>query len=138
MLLAAALLALHLNPVSPNTPNRQPQIAAGNGVVALAFGSGDAIWLDDRDVPGKKLWGAFSNDAGASWSKNVMLFASPEKTICECCHPSLLALGHGEFAAMWRNAVGGSRDFYAMRLRDGKPITGAVKQGQGTWKLEAC
>lgn len=231
MLLAAALLALHLQPVSPTTPNRQPQLAAANGVVMLAFGSGDdiwlaqskdngrtwgapakvgelpkmalgrhrgprvavagktilvsaiqselycwrstdggrtwskpavvndkptaareglqamsadaeghvaTVWLDDRNAPGKQLWGSFSNDAGVTWSKNVMLYASPEKTICECCHPSLLALGHGEFAAMWRNAVGGSRDFYVMRLRDGKPITPAVKQGQGTWKIEAC
>jgi hypothetical protein len=115
--------------------------AAREGLQAMAAdaeGHAAMVWLDDRDAPGKKLWGAFSNDAGATWSKNVMLYASPEKSICECCHPSLLALGHGEFAAMWRNAVGGSRDFYMMRLRDGKPITAAAKQGQGTWKLEAC
>ncbi len=105
--------------------------ADGEGHMAMA-------WLDDRTAPGKKLFGAFSNDAGKTWSRNVALYASPEKTICECCHPSVAALGHGEFAVMWRNAVGGSRDLYAMRLRDGAPAGAPVKQGTGTWKLDAC
>jgi len=233
MLFFAALLALHLAPVSPKAPNRQPQLAAGNGTVALVFGSGESIWLarsiddgrtftapskvadlpklslgrhrgprvviagnamivsaipsqgdlfawrstdggrtwskpaiindkprateeglhamaadaeghvavawlDDRNAPGKKLYGAFSDDAGATWSKNVLLYQSPGRTICECCHPSLVALGHGEFAVMWRNVIDGSRDFYALRIRDGKPVSSAVKQGTGTWKLDAC
>jgi hypothetical protein len=97
-----------------------------------------AAWLDDRVTPGKRLWGAFSDDGGATWSKNVMLYESTSGTICECCHPSLLALGHGEFAVMWRNVVDGSRDFYVLRLRDGKPMGSAAKQGTGTWKLNAC
>lgn len=233
MLIIAALLALHLAPVSPTAPNRQPQLAAGNGSVALVFGSGDAIWfarsadngrtfsppskvatlpklllgrhrgprlvisgdamivsaiatesdlfywrstdgghtwskpavindqpkaareglhamaadadghvaaawLDDRTPGGKRLYGAFSSDAGATWSKNELLYQSPERTICECCHPSLVALGHGEFAVMWRNVIDGSRDFYTLRIRDGKPVSQAVKQGTGTWKLNAC
>ena len=233
MLLFAALLAFHLPPVSPSAPNRQPQLATANGVVALAFGSGDSIWfarstdnaktwsapvkvgelpklllgrhrgprvvfagnailvsaiatesdlfcwrstdggrtwskpavvndrpkaareglhamaadadghvaaawLDDRVTPGKRLWGAFSDDGGATWGKNVMLYESPSGTICECCHPSLLALGRGEFAVMWRNVVEGSRDFYVLRLRGGKPAGAAAKQGTGTWKLNAC
>ena len=231
----AVLLALHLQPVSPSAPNKQPQLAAANGIVALVFGSGEsiwmtrssddgrtfatpiklaehpklslgrhrgphvtitgnnvlvsaidhetgnlwlwrstdkgrtwpskpaivndqpqaareglhamaadaeghvaAVWLDDRALPGKKLWGAFSDDGGATWSKNVKLYESPSGTICECCHPSLLAFGRGEFAVMWRNKIEGSRDFYVMRLRDGKPLSPAAKQGLGTWKLEAC
>jgi len=32
-----------------------------------------AVWLDDRSAGGKRLYGAFSNDAGTTWSKNVML-----------------------------------------------------------------
>jgi hypothetical protein len=229
-MLLAALLALHVQPVAPNLPNRQPQLAAANGAVVLAFGSGDTIWLarstdegktfaapakvavlpkmslgrhrgprivitgntmllsaipagsdlfywrstdggrtwskpaaindkptsareglhamaaddhghvaaawlDDRLPGGKRLWGAFSNDAGATWSKNVMLY---DGTICECCHPSLVSLGNGDFAVMWRNKLDGSRDFYVRRLHDGKPVGEAVKQGTGTWKLDAC
>ncbi len=233
MLLSALLLALHLQPVLPPEPNRQPQLAAANGVVALVFGSGESIWfarsgdngrsfgkpervavlpklllgrhrgprvvisgnailvsaaatgsdlfcwrstdgghtwskpavindrptsareglhamaadreghvaaawLDDRIPGGKRLWGAFSSDAGATWSKNVLLYESPSGTICQCCHPSLVSLGGGEFAVMWRNVIDGSRDFYVMRLRGGRPAGVAVKQGQGTWKLDAC
>jgi hypothetical protein len=237
---ATALLALHLQPVSPSAPNRQPQLASGNGLVALVFGSGDSIWfsgsgdngrtwarptkvadlpklllgrhrgprvvmagnvivvsaiasepgdlmawrstdggrswsqpitvndrpkaareglhamaadaqghlaatwLDDRTPPdapthsGKRLYGAFSNDAGGSWSKNVLLYQSPDGTICQCCAPSLASLGRGEFAAMWRNVIAGSRDMYTLRLRDGKAAGSAEKAGVGTWKLDAC
>ena len=105
--------------------------ADGEGHVAMA-------WLDDRSGKGKRLYGAFSNDAGKTWSRNVMLYESPDGTICECCHPSLAALGHGEFAVMWRNALGGSRDLYALRLRDGAVASAPEKQGAGTWKLDAC
>src|SRR3974390_558135 len=45
MLLLAALVALHLPAVSPTAPNRQPQMAAAGGTVALVFGSGEGIWL---------------------------------------------------------------------------------------------
>ena len=44
-MLLAAVLALHLTPVAPDVPNRQPQLAASNGAVAIAFGSGDSIWF---------------------------------------------------------------------------------------------
>jgi hypothetical protein len=227
----AILLALHLQPVSPTGPNRQPQFAVANGTVALAFGSGDTIWLarstdngtsfsapskvadlpkmllgrhrgprvaiagntiivtaisgdlyswrstdgghtwskpaivndkpqasreglhamaadpdghlalvwlDDRTPGGKRLYGAFSNDAGAHWSKNAVIYESPSGTICQCCAPSVAALGHGEFAVMWRNVVDGSRDLYTMRIRDGQPTGAAAKSGTGTWKLDAC
>ena len=90
----------------PAVINDKPT-AAREGLHAMAADSEGhiaAAWLDDRIPGGKRLWGAFSNDAGATWSKNVMLYESPERTICECCHPSLISLGHGEFAVMWRNA----------------------------------
>ena len=115
--------------------------AAREGLHAMAADAESHIamaWLDDRDGAGKRLYGAFSSDAGKTWSSNVTLYVSPDRSICECCHPSLVALGHGEFAVMWRNAVGGSRDLYAMRLRDGAVAGAAVKQGSGTWKLDAC
>jgi hypothetical protein len=227
----AAALALHLSPVSPASPNLQPQLAANGGKVAMVFGSGDSIWLarsgdqgrtfdrpskvadlpklsirrhrgprvvfagdtivvsaiagdlfawrstdgghtwskaatvndkeqasreglhamaadadgnvavawlDDRTPGGKRLYGAFSHDAGATWSKNAILYESPSGTICQCCAPSLASLGHGEFAAMWRNVMDGSRDFYTLRVRDGKVLSAASKLGEGTWKLDAC
>jgi hypothetical protein len=106
-----------------------------HAMAATADGHFAAAWLDDRIPGGKRLWGAFSNDGGATWSKNVMLY---DGTICECCHPSLLALPSGDFEVMWRNKLDGSRDFYVLRLHDGKAVGAAVKQGEGTWKLDAC
>ena len=79
----------------------------------------------------------FPSDGGATWAKNMMLYEVPGGTICECCHPSLASAGHGEFVVMWRNALEGSRDMYAMRLRDGS-VAGPGQQGVGTWKLDAC
>jgi hypothetical protein len=125
---------------APVVVNDTPK-AAREGLHAMAAdaeGHMAMAWLDDRTAPGKKLYGAFSNDAGKTWSHNVMLYQSPERTICECCHPSLVSLGRGEFGVMWRNAVGGSRDLYAMRLRDGAASGAPAKQGTGTWKLDAC
>ena len=232
---ALALLALHLQPVASNTPNRQPQLAAGNGVTAMVFGSGEAIWfssssdhggtwskpakvaalpklllgrhrgprvahagrsivvsaissdpgdllawrsadggrtwsapltvndqpkasreglhamaadveghvamawLDDRSGKGKRLVGAFSNDGGATWGKNVELYQSPSGTICQCCAPSPAALGGDRFAVMWRNVIEGSRDLYVRVLQRGRPVDERVeKAGRGTWKLDAC
>jgi hypothetical protein len=229
-MLLAAVLALHIQPVIPNVPNKQPQMAVSGTTVAMVFAGGEsiwltksadsgrtfgapskiadvpkllagrhrgpriaitgntmivtaipsgsdllywrstdggrtwskqgiindkptaaregldaiaadpqghvaAVWLDDRLPGGKRLWGAFSNDAGATWSKNVQLY---DGRICECCHPSLLSHGSGEFTVMWRNLVEGSRDLYTMRLKDGKPASKPLKQGTGTWKLDAC
>src|SRR4051794_10548270 len=167
MLFLAALLALHLPPVTGSAPNLQPQLAAAGDTVAMVFGSADTIWLvrsadngrsfgapvkvaalpklmlgrhrgprvaitgntilvsaitsesgdlmvwrssddartwsapavvndkpkaareglhamaadaeghlamawlDDRSAPGKRLYGAFSNDAGKTWSRNA-------------------------------------------------------------------
>jgi hypothetical protein len=231
---AFALLALHLQPVSPTAPNRQPQLASGNGMVAMVFGSGESIWftgsadnvrtwgkpakvadlpklllgrhrgprvnisgntivvsaissdpgdllawhstdggrtwskpvtvndepkasreglhamaadaeghlaaawLDDRTGKGKRLLGAFSNDGGATWGKNVVLYDSPAGTICQCCAPSLVSLGSDRFAVMFRNVLDGSRDLYILPLHHGKPAGTAEKAGVGTWKLDAC
>src|ERR1043165_8247360 len=56
MLFLAALVALHLPPVSPEAPNRQPQLAAAGGTFALAFGSGESIWVA-RSTAGGRTFG---------------------------------------------------------------------------------
>lgn len=95
-----------------------------------------AVWLDLR-AKGTRLYGAFSNDAGVTWSKNVQVYESPDGSICECCHPSLIAAG-GEFIAMFRNALGGSRDMYVSKIKVGGASQPASKLGKGTWELKAC
>jgi hypothetical protein len=114
--------------------------AAREGLHAMTVdGAGRlaAVWLDLR-AKGTRLFGAFSNDAGATWSKNLLVYQSPDGTICQCCDPSIVAVGADEFAVMWRNALGGMRDMYLLRLRDGKVVADAHRIGEGSWKLEAC
>lgn len=114
--------------------------SAREGLHALAAdksGHAAAVWLDLRSK-GTRLYGAFSDDAGATWSKNTLIYESPDGTICQCCHPSLLALGEGEFAVMFRNVKDGDRDMYTLRVRNGDVISPAAKLGSGSWEINAC
>src|SRR5580704_3475678 len=43
-----------------------------------------AAWLDLRRE-GTRLYGSWSADAGATWSKNVLVYESPDGAICQCC-----------------------------------------------------
>jgi hypothetical protein len=44
----------------------------------------------------------------------------------------------GTLWVMWRNALGGARDLYITRSRDGMRFAPATKLGLGTWPLNAC
>lgn len=99
-----------------------------------------AVWLDVRANGGKgqRLYGARSDDGGITWSKNIMLYASPDKTICECCKPSVLIKGN-KIYAMFRNWLNGNRDLYLVKSSDGGKSFGiASKLGIGSWKLNGC
>jgi hypothetical protein len=124
----------------PRIINDQPT-SAREGLHALAAdqtGHVAIAWLDDRGGKGKRLYAAFSNDAGLTWGPNVMLYESPSGSICECCHPSLAAMGEGRFAVMFRNSLQGNRDLYVMQVRDGVHLGGMERQGNFSWKLDAC
>ena len=120
--------------------------AAREGLHGFAAGPANvlfAVWLDLRrdesSEGGTKLYGTISRDGGKSWEKNVRVYASPEGTICECCHPSVTIDAKGVFHVMWRNALNGSRDLYYISSVDGgKTFASAQKLGHGTWPLNAC
>lgn len=114
--------------------------SAREGLHAMAA-RGDtvaAVWLDLRT--GKTdLRGAISSDGGLTWSKNFLIYRSPDGHICECCHPSLVFGPNGKLFAMWRNWLNGSRDMYlAVSADGGKTFSAARKLGSGTWPLNAC
>ena len=114
--------------------------SAREGLHAMAAspdGSLFAAWLDLREK-GTRLYGSRSTDGGVTWQKNVLLYESPEGTICQCCHPTLAFDETGRLFAMWRNALDGSRDLYLTSSTDGQRFAPAQKLGQGTWKLNAC
>jgi len=115
--------------------------AASEGLHALAAGAHEqvfAAWLDKRDERGTKLYGALSTDGGASWHRNVLIYESPDGTICQCCHPSVAIDGNGSITVMWRNTLAGSRDLYIARSVGGGAFSKPEKLGNGTWKLNAC
>jgi hypothetical protein len=97
-----------------------------------------AVWLDKRGEKGTRLYGARSVDAGVTWSKNVLIYQSPEGSICECCHPSAAYDPNGQLLVMWRNWLAGARDMYLARSVDGKVFTTPEKLGTGSWQLNAC
>jgi hypothetical protein len=55
-LLLASVLSMNIGPAPDKTPYRQPQLAAGNGMVAMAFAAGGSVMV------------AFSHDGGRSFS----------------------------------------------------------------------
>src|SRR2546426_962754 len=66
--------------LAPATINDTPK-AAREGLHTMAAdadGHMAAAWLDDRGGKGKRLYGAFSDDSGRTWSRNVVLYESPE------------------------------------------------------------
>jgi hypothetical protein len=94
-------------------------------------------WLDLRDQ-GTRLYAALSRDDGATWSPDRLVYASPSGTICQCCHPSVAIGPGGRIVVMFRNSLDGRRDLYVTESRDGETFAPPVKQGVGSWRLDAC
>lgn len=124
----------------PVTINDVPT-AAREGLHDLALAPDGTLfvtWLDLRQQR-TELWSATSRDGGRTWSKNEPVYRSPEKSICECCHPTALFDADGNLAVMWRNSLEGSRDMWlATRPAGAAQFSPARKLGTGTWKLNAC
>jgi hypothetical protein len=117
-----------------------------HGMAAGGDGMLYAAWLDDRSIQDgprrKKLFGASSRDGGKTWSKNTLIYRSPEgpdAKICECCHPSVGIDSHGRIYVMFRNNLSGARDMYLAHSDDGgSTFSAAQKLGEGTWPINAC
>jgi hypothetical protein len=96
-----------------------------------------AVWLDLRDKH-NKIFGAKSSDGGKTWSKNIMIYASPDTTVCECCKPSV-AMNGNNVNVMFRNWLNGNRDLYLIQSSNGGTTFGqALKLGIGSWALNGC
>jgi hypothetical protein len=96
-----------------------------------------AVWLDLRQGQ-NNIYGARSADGGKTWSKNKMIYTSPDGHVCECCKPSVAIQGK-QVAVMFRNWLAGNRDLYLIRSFDGgQTFQQAEKLGLGNWKLDGC
>ncbi len=114
--------------------------SAREGLHAMASGTDNSIWcvwLDLRDRK-SEIYVSVSKDDGATWEANRCIYRSPDGSVCECCHPSVIVNGRNVHV-MFRNSVGGNRDMYVTTSTDGgTSFSEARKLGSGTWMLDAC
>jgi hypothetical protein len=97
-----------------------------------------AIWLGVKNPKGQNIYGSKSIDGGKTWTKNIVVYASPDGTVCECCKPSVAVRGNNIFV-MFRNFINGNRDLYLIKSTDGgRTYQHATKLGNGSWKLSGC
>jgi hypothetical protein len=117
------------------------ECSAREGLHGMASGPDGKIfctWLDLRDKR-TEIYGAMSKDGGKTWEPDSLVYRSPEKSVCECCHPSAAFDPDGTLRVMWRNSLVGKRDLYLASSSDGgKTFRPAEKLGKGTWTLNAC
>jgi hypothetical protein len=97
-----------------------------------------AIWLGVKSPKGQNIYGSKSTDGGKTWTRNILVYASPDGTVCECCKPSVAIKGNKVYV-MFRNFIDGNRDLYLIESADeGKTFGKANKLGNGSWKLNGC
>ncbi|MFM7864823.1 MAG: sialidase family protein, partial [Planctomycetaceae bacterium] len=122
------------------------EASAREGLHAMAGGQPDpgqpleavwTVWLDLRNKR-TEICAARSDDGGLTWGPNRVLYTNPEKSVCECCHPSV-AMDGKKVHVLFRNSLGGNRDMYLLSSADGgRTFAAAVPVSQSHWKLNAC
>ena len=111
------------------------------GLMSIAADNKDnfyAVWLDIRTGNKNQIYFSSCSGSAGQWSKNTMVYQSPDGHVCECCKPSISAQD-SKVAILFRNWLNGSRDLYLLQSVDrGKSFKDAQKLGTGTWKLNGC
>lgn len=124
-------------------PSRVNTVAgsAREGLQGLAAGPDGRVfcaWLDLRNNR-TEIFGAASSDGGKTWQADALVYRSPERSVCECCHPSVTFAPDGTLYVMWRNQFKGNRDLYVIASKDGGTTFGkAAKLGRQSWSLNQC
>ena len=115
--------------------------SAVEGLMALTADKEDnfyAVWLDIRSEKKNNIFFSSINGKSAGWSKNLMVYKSPDEHVCECCKPNI-SFNNNKLVIGFRNWLMGSRDiYYAVSTNKGKTFTVPKKSGTDTWRLNAC
>jgi hypothetical protein len=115
--------------------------SAREGLQGLAAGPEGRVfcaWLDLRNNR-TEIFGAASRDGGKTWQADKLVYRSPERSVCECCHPAVAFAADGTLYVMWRNQLRGNRDMYLIASKDGGATFGkAAKLGRESWALNQC
>ena len=97
-----------------------------------------AVWLDLRADKMNNIYFSGLLAKNMKWSKNKLVYRSPEGHTCECCRPNI-NVKNNKLVITFRNWLSGSRDIYYSSSTDmGKTFARVAKAGIGTWKLNAC
>lgn len=97
-----------------------------------------AVWLDIRIGKHNQIYFSDLQEKADQWSKNKLVYKSPDEHVCECCQPHI-SVQDSTVAIMFRNWLNGSRDLYvAKSSNSGKSFSPAAKLGLDTWKLNGC
>ena len=122
------------------TPVNDIEGSAREGLHAMAAaedGTLWCVWLDLRQR-GTQLFVSKSIDQGATWSENRLAYRSPSGSVCECCHPSILA-DADSVHILFRNSLKGDRDMYLVSSHDrGETFGRAERMGISSWQLNQC
>ena len=95
------------------------------------------VWLDLR-AQKTELYVSKSTDDGKSWSRNQLVYRSPDGSICECCHPSIVA-NQDSVNILFRNSIEGKRDMYLVTFYDrGANFRNVIRLGVQQWLLDIC
>ena len=111
------------------------------GLMALTADNEDnfyAVWLDVRTDKKNNIFFSSINGKSAKWSKNLMVYKSPDEHVCECCKPTI-AYNNNRLVIGFRNWLMGARDiYYTVSTDKGKTFKSPKKSGTGTWRLNSC
>jgi len=114
--------------------------AAREGLHAMAASPRGTVWCTWLDLrhDQTEVFASQSADLGKTWSTNQLVYQSPDGSVCECCHPSVVSSAESGATFMFRNALDGNRDMFLVPGADGRGTALGRKLGQGSWPLAAC
>ena len=116
------------------------EASAPEGLMSIAADDKNnfyAVWLDLRENNSNNICFATLKE-NSTWSKNKLVYRSPECHVCECCKPSIVVKAN-KVSIMFRNWLKGSRDLYLMSSSNGgETFSESQKLGNGTWPLKGC
>jgi hypothetical protein len=114
--------------------------SAREGLHAMASSPSGVLWCSwlDLRTKGMKVYASRSTDGGKTWSPNVPVYQSPDGSVCECCHPSIVVGVDERPHVLFRNQLDGNRDMYVISGNAQGDFTGAKLHGDANWALNRC
>lgn len=114
--------------------------SAREGLHNMAAGPDGTLWCTWLDLrrKGTELASAFSRDGGRTWSPNQVVYRSPDGSVCECCHPSVVVDSRDGVHILFRNSLNGQRDMFVASSKDAMTFSPVEALSEKTWTLKAC